>query len=312
MNAVITLALPIFAVIAVGLAAGRLKLMTNADSQTLNKFVFRFAMPAALFGVTSTTPPPGADYIPLALVYAAAAFASIFATYLLAQKLFPISAEEAGAHAFAATIGNAVFLGLPIALAVETWARPYIVLMLIEGVAIITIGAALMAPRQNGLSLFGRIKKTLKAPLTNPLVIASASGFLFSAAGFSLPESGVAFFRILGAAAGPAALFSLGLFLATNAYPNIGSIAGRASSILMVKLAFLPALALGGAYLMGVDDPTHISALALFTFMPSGVTSFVMASQYGIYKTETASALLLSTLCAVFTVSGVLIVFAST
>lgn len=310
MNAVVTLALPIFAVIAVGLAAGRLGLMTNADSQTLNKFVFRFAMPAALFGLTATTPPPGADYIPLAAAYAFAGFATIFGAYVVAQTVFPITKEEAGAHAFAATIGNAVFLGLPIALAVETWARAYIVLMLIEGVAIITIGAALMARRQNGLSRLARVRKTLKAPFTNPLVIASASGFLFSAVGLSLPESGVAFFRILGAAAGPAALFSLGLFLATNEYPDIRSIAGRALSILMVKLAFLPALALGAAYVLGVNDPTHISALALFTFMPSGVTSFVMASQYGIYKTETAAALLLSTLCAVFTVSGVLIVFA--
>jgi len=309
MTAVITLALPIFAVIAVGLAAGRLRLMTNADSQTLNKFVFRFAMPAALFGLTATTPPPGPDYLPLAASYALAGFAAIFGTYLAAQALFPITREEAGAHAFAATIGNAVFLGLPIALAVGTWARAYIVLMLIEGVAVITIGASLMAPRENGLSLAGRLKKTLKAPLTNPLVIASSSGFAFSALGLDLPESGVQFFKILGAAAGPAALFSLGLFLATNQYPDIGSIAGRAVSILAVKLAFLPATALAAARLLGVDDPTHMSALALFTFMPSGVTSFVMASQYGIYKTETASALLLSTLCAIFTVSGVLIAF---
>ena len=310
MNAVITLALPIFAIIAAGLAAGRLKLMSNADSQALNKFVFRFAMPAALFGLTATTPPPGADYIPLAAAYAFAGLATIFGAYVLARMLFPVAREEAGAHAFAAAIGNAVFLGLPIVLAVETWARAYIVLMLIEGIAVITIGASLMAPRQDGLSVFSRIRNTLKAPLTNPLVIASSSGFLFSAAGFSLPESGVAFFGILGDAAGPVALFSLGLFLATNAYPDIGSIAGRAFSILAMKLAFLPALALGAAYLLGVDDPTHVSALALFTFMPSGVISFVMASQYGIYKTETAAALLLSTLCAVFTVSGVLIAFA--
>ena len=304
------IAAPVFAIIAAGLAAGRLGFMGGADAAVLNKFVFRFAMPAALFGLTATTPPPGADYIGLALVYAAAAFASIFGTYLLAQRLFPISEQEAGAHAFAATIGNAVFLGLPIALAVETWARAYIVLMLIEGVAIITIGASLMTPRENGLSLAGRIGKTLRAPLTNPLVIASSSGFAFSALGLTMPESGVQFFQILGAAAGPAALFSLGLFLATNQYPDIRSIAGRAASILVVKLAFLPVLALGGARLFGVDDPTQVSALALFTFMPSGVTSFVMASQYGIYKTETASALLLSTICAIFTVSGVLIAFA--
>lgn len=310
MNAVITLALPVFAVIAVGLAAGRLGLMTNADSQTLNKFVFRFAMPAALFGLTATTPPPDAAYIPLAGAYAIAGFATIFASYFLAQLLFPITKQEAGAHAFTSTMGNAVFLGLPIALTIEAWTRAYVVLMLIEGIVILMIGAALIAPRQNSLSFIDRIKKNLLPPLTNPLVVASAGGFIFSAIGLRLPESGVVFFDILGAAAGPAALFSLGLFLGTNTYPNIGSIAGRTLTIVAAKLIFLPAVALGAAYLLGVDNQAHLSALALFTFMPSAVTTFVMASQYGIYKTESAAALLLGAICAVFTVSGVLVVFA--
>lgn len=310
MNAIIILALPVFAVIAVGLAAGRLGLMTNADSQTLNKFVFRFAMPAALFGLTATTPPPNADYIALAGAYAIAGLATIFGAYALSQILFPITKQEAGAHAFASTMGNAVFLGLPIALTIDAWTRPYVVLMLVEGIGIITVGATLIAARQSSVSINERIKTIVIPPLKNPLVVATAGGFIFSAIGLKLPESGVVFFDILGAAAGPAALFSLGLFLATTTYSNIGSIAGRASTIVVAKMAFLPAVALTTAYLLGVDSPAHIGALALFTFMPSAVTTFVMASQYGVYKTESAAALLLSTLCAVLTVSGVLIVFA--
>lgn len=309
MNAVITLALPIFAVIAVGVAAGRLKLMTNADSQTLNKFVFRFAMPAALFGLTATTPPPNADYIPLALSYAIAGFATIFSVYALSQVLFPIGKQEAGAHAFTSTMGNAVFLGLPIALTIDAWTRAYVVLMLVEGIAIIIVGAILIAPRQDSVSIIKRVKTVFIPTLKNPLVVAAASGFLFSAVGLKMPESGVVFFDILGAAAGPAALFSLGLFLATNTYPNIGSIAGRAFSIVAAKLVLLPTIALGAAYLLSVDNQAHIGALALFTFMPSAVTTFVMASQYGVYKTESAAALLLGTLCAIITVSGVLVFF---
>ena len=310
MNAVVNIALPVFAVIAAGLAAGRLRLMNAEDSQTLNKFVFRFAMPAALFGLTSTTPPPGAGDAAFAFSYAVASLIAIFGGYRLALLLFPVEKQEAGAHAFASTVGNAVFLGLPIALTIETWARPYIVLMLIEGVMIITIGASLMAAREAKASIAKRIVKFARAPLGNPLVVASGSGFLFSAAGVAMPESIVSFLDILGRAAGPTALFSLGLFLGTNAYANVGAVAGRAFSIAAVKMALLPAVALTAAYMLGVNDPAQLSALALFTFMPSGVTSFVMASQYGFYKIETAAAISLTTLISIVTVSGVLVIFA--
>ena len=53
MSSVILVALPVFAVIAAGLFAGRLKLAGAEDAAALNRFVFRFAMPAALFGLTS-------------------------------------------------------------------------------------------------------------------------------------------------------------------------------------------------------------------------------------------------------------------
>ena len=99
MNAVLSVALPVFAIIAVGLVAGRFKLMSASDSQALNKFVFRFAMPAALFGLTAGTAPPGATDLTIAISYGAAAFVAVFGGYFLSQTIFPITKQEAGAHA---------------------------------------------------------------------------------------------------------------------------------------------------------------------------------------------------------------------
>ncbi len=310
MHAVVNLALPVFAIIAVGLIAGRFGLMTGGDSQSLNKFVFRFAMPAALFGLTAGTAPPGVEDLSLALAYAGAAFSAIFGAYFLAQFLFPLTKQEAGAHAFASTLGNAVFLGLPIALTIEGWARPYVVLMLIEGTFIIAIGAALMTARDSKTSLSKRAAKYITGPLRNPLVAAVLAGFLYSALGFSFSGPFQSFFSILGRAAGPAALFSLGLFLATNPFPAIGAVAGRVSAIAFVKMLFLPATALITANFLGLNDPAYLGALALFVFVPSGVGSFVMASQYGVYETETAAAVSFTTIISILTISGVLIAFA--
>jgi malonate transporter and related proteins len=309
MNAVFSIALPVFAIIAAGLIAGRMKLMSASDSDALNKFVFRFAMPAALFGLTAGTAPPGPQDLTIALSYGAAAFTAIFGGYFLARTLFPVSKSEAGAHGFASTLGNAVFLGLPIALTVDGWARPFVTLMLIEGVFVIALGAALMAPRRDGGPRLNRIAQYFTGPARNPLVAAMAAGFIYSALGFSFSGPAETFFSIFGRAAGPTALFSLGLFLATHKFPAIKAVAGRVTAIALVKMALLPAIALSMAMMLGLNDPNYRGALALFVFVPSGVGSFIMASQYGVYKSETAAAVSLTTLLSVLTISGVLIVF---
>jgi len=310
MNAVIVVALPVFAIIAAGFAGGRMQLMSASDAQALNKFVFRFAMPAALFGLTASTPPPGAEDLAIAAAYAIAAGVALFGGYILAQMFFPLTKPEAGAHGFASTLGNAVFLGLPIALTIEGWARPFVVLMLIEGVFVIAIGAALMAPRSESASLPAKVAGYFSGPFRNPLVLAMVAGFVYSAIG--LPFSGPAetFFSLLGRAAGPTALFSLGLFLATHKFPALQAVAGRVAAIAVVKMAALPAIALGAAFALGVSDPAYLGALALFVFVPSGVGSFVIASQYGVYESETAAAVSFTTVLSLLTVSGVLIAFA--
>lgn len=313
MNPVLTVALPVFAVIAAGFAAGRFSFMSATDAQALNKFVFRFAMPAALFGLTAGAAPPGPGDAALALSYAIAAACALFGGYALAQLLFPLTKPEAGAHAFASTLGNAVFLGLPIALSVEGWARPFVVLMLIEGVFVIAIAAALMTPRaanDEGRASLARFGNIAAGAVRNPLVAGMALGFIYSASGFAFTGPAKSFFDILGRAAGPTALFSLGLFLSTRQFPLIKAVAGRVAAIALMKMAALPAIALTASVLLGVDDPAYRGALALFVLVPSGVGSFIMASQYGIYQTETAAAVSATTLMSIVTISLTLIVFA--
>ena len=306
MSAVIAVALPVFAIIAAGYFAARVAALGADDAQALNRFVFRLAMPVALFGLAARTNPPGAADLGIASAYAAAAFAALFGGYFLSKTFFSLSSAEAGAHGFTSTLGNAVFLGLPIAMNIDGWARPFIVLMLIEGTVVIALGAALMATKEKGAGVI----QNLTGALRNPLVIGMAAGFVYSAVGLPLTGPAATFFDYLGRAAGPTALVSLGLFLATHKFPAMGQVAGRVSLIAATKVGLLPVIALGLAYFFGVSDPNYLGALALFTFVPSGVVTFIMASQYGVYKTESAAAVLVTTLLSVLTISGVLFYFA--
>lgn len=311
MSSVISVAFPVFAVIAAGLLAGRLKLATVADSASFNRFVFRFGMPAALFGLMSGASGLSLEDGVIALAYGAAALAVILFSYFLARKAFRLSPPEAGAHAFASTIGNAVFLGLPIALAIEGWARPFVVLMLVEGILVIGVGAALMGAPANSHSRAGpsRILEFFIRPLKNPLVVAALSGFIFATAGGVLPGPIRSFFDILGRGAGPVALFSLGLFLATHPLPPLREAAAKILAVTVLKMAVLPGIAFVLIAVFGVDDPAYVGAMALFTVTPTAVGAFVMASQYGRYVPETVAAIAVTTALSVFSISGALILF---
>lgn len=311
MSAVLSVAFPVFAVIAAGLAAGRLRLATADDSASLNRFVYRFGFPAALFALMSGATGLTALDARLAAAYCAPALLVTAAAYILARRVFRLEPQEAGAHAFASVIGNAVFLGLPIALGVDGWARPFVTLMLVEGIIIIGVGAALMSPRDDGrdASFLKQAAGFALRPLTNPLVAAALAGFAFATLGLSLPAPLRSFFEILGRAAGPVALFSLGLFFATRKPPPIMESLGASLAVALMKMAVLPlgAFTLAGA--LTVDDPAYRGALALFTVTPTAVGAFVMASQYGRYVEETAAAIALTTALSVLSISAVLIIF---
>lgn len=312
MITVLTVAFPVFAIIAAGLVAGRLKVATAEDCAALNRFVFRFGFPAALFGLMSGASGLTGLDARLALSYGLPAFVSIALAYVFARKIFVLEPQTAGAHAFASVIGNAVFLGLPIALRIEGWAQPFVTLMLVEGILVIGVGAALMSPRDavRGTPFLQRIVNFFKRPLTNPLVVAALAGFVFASLGLTLPGPIRSFFEILGRAAGPVALFALGLFFATRPLPPVTGTLGKTLAIAAFKMILLPATAFALATLLQVNDPPYRGALALFTVTPVAVGAFVMASQYGRYVDETAAAIAVTTALSVLSISAVLIRFA--
>lgn len=303
------LVFPVFAVILAGVAAGRARLANAEDNAALNKFVFRFAMPAALFGLTSGAHGLQPADFRFALGYGAPALVTLLAAYAFARGVFRRSPREAGIHALASAFGNAVFLGLPIALSVEGWARPFVVLMLVEGTLIIGVGAALIDGATNA-GLPARISALLFRPFRNPLVAAAVGGFLLASFGVAIPLPARAALDILGKAAGGAALFSLGLFFATRPAPKLGVVAGNVAAITLFKMALLPVLTFTMLRLLGVADPSRIGAAALFTATPVAVGAFVMAGHYKAYETEIAATLALTTVLAMFSIPAVLIAFA--
>ncbi len=314
MTLILAVALPVFAVIAAGLAAGRLSLVPTGDIDALNRFVFRFAMPAALFGLTAQADPLTTADLSPAIAYGVAAMLVMGASYWLARLVLGASPQEAGAHALGSTFGNAVFLGLPIALSIEGWARPYVVLMLIEGTLVIALGAALMAPRSSERARpLDAAKDVIIRPLRNPIIAAALAGFAWSIVGrwtgLELSGSMATFLELLGRAAGPVALFSLGLFLATARSSAEGPRSLAIFTIVVAKMAVLPAFALSFLWLIGGADVQTFGAMALFTAVPTAIGAYVMATQYRVYVGEIPASIAVTSAISIASISIVLIVF---
>lgn len=302
-------AAPVFAIIALGFFAGRIRLIAGEQAQALNRFVFLFAMPAAIFIFAATNTPPSLSDLPFVGVYLIVTLAIFFTSLAMGRVIYGLSRREAGAHAYAATLGNAVFLGLPIVLTIQGWGAHYLYLMLCEGILVIALGTAFITRAEEGGGASLKAGLDALARVTrNPLVLAMVLGFLVSLIGLRLPGAAEDFFDLLGAAAGPTALFALGVSLAAAPSGAIRSAAPRIAGIGVMKLIAFPLLTYAGLRLIGA--PTEaIGAAMLFTSMPTAVTVFVQASHERVYDQTVAAAITVTTAISLISVTLILAVF---
>ncbi len=308
MTVILTIALPIFAVIATGFASGRFGIIHSDDGLALNRFVFNIAMPVAIFGLTSRTDPLTPSDLSYSGIYLIASLATLGISYMIARRIFSLPRPDAGVHAFASTLGNAVFLGLPIAQNITDWGRPFIVLMLAEGLIIITLASILIAARvdEEKTTLKTRLLEILLRPFKNPLVLGTLSGFIFGLTGLPLPNPVSAFLDILGRAAGPTALFSLGLFLSANSIKSQKIFSAQILQIASFKMILLPILMLVGLHIIGINDRNILGASMLFTLVPAGIGVYIQASARGRYAAEAATAIIVTTVASILTVNATL------
>jgi len=316
MSAILTVVLPLFALIGAGALAGRLALMDAGHAKALNRFVFLFAMPAGVASFAASNRPPGADDVVFAGAYLACVLSVLFVSAAVSRRAFGLTRGEAGAHAFSSSLGNAVFLGLPIAFSHPSWAAPYLLLMLCEGVVVIAVGTALMTrpdvPQTDGKGRAGAFlaaaRDAFDRSRRNPVLVGTLVGFALAYLRADLPGPIDAFLKLLGGAAGPPALFALGLHLATGPDLALRETAARVAALDATKLLILPALTITAVWFATDGDADRTGAAALFTAMPVGVLSFVQAQHHGVYAKEAAAAITTSTAISVLTISALLIV----
>lgn len=177
-----------------------------------------------------------------------------------------------------------------------------------EGLALVTIAAAVMIPTANILSVYALIAHAeshdapkpnpFKALLKNPIVLACIVGLALAGANASLPRLIDDSMRILGDAALALGLLSAGAGVDLSALKRAGV---RTLGWSLVRLLGLPAFAVGFCVLLGVTGVPLIIAL-ICAATPTATSSYILAKELGGDATLAANLIAVETVLAMVTI----------
>ncbi len=148
------------------------------------------------------------------------------------------------------------------------------------------------------------LRKVSAALLRNPLVVAPLLGGLWAASGLDLPVPVATLLKLLGAAAAPCALVSLGLFLAQ---PQPGGTVSGVWPLVTLKLVVQPLITWYLAFQVFELPPLWAYSALLLSALPTGTGPYMLAEFYGREASRVSRVVLLSTLGSLVTLSACLV-----
>lgn len=302
MHTIINAVLPLFALILAGFVAGRRGLLGRNATDTLNDFVVWMALPALLFQAMAQISweeirQPG--YI----AASALAMALIFAMCYIADRREGRRLADASITSMAASYGNAGYMGIPLCIMVlgEASLPAVIIATLLTACILFAFSIVLIElDLQRSTTLRATLRKVSVSLIRNPLVCAPIAGLVFSGMGGTLPGPVLQFTTLLGAAASPCALVTIGLFLSQGRSTQDRGAVWR---IVSLKLLIHPLLAFALVTWVFDMPPMWASAAVLIAALPVGTGPFMVAKLYDRAPAITSEATLLSTVLSVVTVS---------
>lgn len=325
MHALFSAFAPIWMLTAIGYAVGRSGLLGDRAEAVLGRFVFHVAMPAALFTMVSGARP--ASFANSSMLAFAAGTALVCGLgFLAAGRLFGRGTADRAICGMTSGYVNSANLGIPVAVQVlgdaSFVAQIILFQVLLVSPVILTLldtGTGAGTGARSGRAVVFR--RMLTMPVRNPVIMASLLGVAVSALGLRLPHALAHSCDLLGAAAVPTALITLGLSL--NARPAEAGSAepspdaerpvrapgaghtARAEVAVTVALKTLVqpviAFAVGGPLL---HLPEHqLLAVVLCSALPTAQNAFIYAQQYGLDTRPARDAVVASTVVSMATLS---------
>jgi len=309
MNAVLEVSAPVFGLGFLGYFAVRFNWFSTAHADGLARFVYHFAVPLLLFRTLAGAAPDGdipwrlvlAYYAPVAVFYAAGMLVSrgVFKRDFAAQVI----------TGFACSYGNAILLGLPLALLTfgEEGQVAFLILLAFHALSAFTVTTLALefgrASKPGGAATFGaKAARMAKGVAANPVLLGVIAGIVFNRLDWRIPGPLDQLAAFMQQAVTPCALFALGATLTRY------GIAGRITQtafIIAAKCALFPVAVWLSCMWLGIG-PLWSAVAALMAAQPVGVNVFIFAERYNAARALATTAVFLSTVFSLASIPFVL------
>jgi malonate transporter len=300
----------VFALIALGYALARLRVLDRAGVGGLSAFVFYVAIPALLFGSIARGVVASGAEIDVAFAYFLAALVFFGASILLARLAFRAGLAAGAVFALNTTFGNTVILGIPLLLQLYGPGAATAVFCIVgfHSLTLIPVATALielgMAEDAHPLRVAG---KAVLALVRNPIIVSLVAGIAWGMGGLALPGTVDQIIKMLSGAAGPCALFALGASLA--GYDATADLP-QAVAVSVLKLVGMPAFVwLAATYLFHLP-PLETRVAVTMAALPTGANAFILAAKYRMFERSSAATVVLSTAASYLTMLALGALFA--
>lgn len=292
--------LPIFAVVAAGAVLKRTGIVSEEFIRSASSLVFNIGLPVTLFVNAA-----GADFSHLEsgmhLVVLTVTTLTVFGLSALSTLWLVKNRADRGVYIQGAFRGNLVVVGL--AFCGNAYGP--------EGIAVATVPVGVMVILYNVLSVYilqvtlqqdnaTDLKATVTGIIKNPLIAGIVLGVLVNVAGVELPDLVLDTGGYFSQMALPLALLCIGGSLDLSAVRHTG---GAAAGSSIWKVFVSPLAACLFAVALGIRG-MELAILFLLAASPTAAASFIMARAMGGNAALSANIIALSTLGAVITVTG--------
>ena len=314
MQAILAVTFPFFALVLLGYLAAQRKALPESAIPGLNIFVLFFALPCMLFRFGASMPLAKLIDPALIAIYTACALLMVVFSVALTLKRSPqdsgVPMKDAAFGALVAAFPNAGFMGFPLLVGLlgEAAAGPLIGSILVDIVITSSLCLALSQwhPADDTTphdSVAASISRALRSAVSNPLPWAIALGALVAASGVVLPNALAQIIRMLGDAATPVALFTIGAVLwRAGQHVHTATPVSGYLPIALVKLLIHPLLVLSAgvvAKALGATVSTFgLLVLVLTAALPSASNVSLLAERHGADNGRIARIIMASTALA--------------
>lgn len=308
--------IPFFALVLLGWAAARGRLLPIEGIATMNSFVLFFGLSAMVFRLSASGALVQSGLLGLLLAYglAGTAVAALALTWGVRAGLVR---RDSGLVALVTAFPNTGFLGLPLltGLLGPQAAGPIAATLIVDVLLLSSLCLAWAhshghheAAGDDPAEAWHAVQASLKGALRNPLLWSMALGMLMAWSGWHLPRPVDETVRLLSLSATPTALFTLGAILARAQMQPVR--AGAAPAIwapALLKLVLHPLLVwLAGWGLQRMGVPLSGAGLLTVTMaaaLPSASNVSMLAEREGANTALVARVILWTTASALLTVA---------